>query len=72
MNRIYGIKENTNWFIRLFKFGNKRYTLYREENVIFHDDGWCWGNRWVRTTIENSDNLEYLDGKLDNLRASRV
>ena len=70
-NVLYGIEENKNWFVRVFKRQGKQYTLYSEREVRVNVESWMWENIWVKDIILNSNDLESLNKKLDNLRVIR-
>lgn len=65
--KIYYIETNKSWFKRYFKRGMKKYSLCKTYAVKVYDS-WCWDERWVVDVIENSDDLDYLETKLKNLK----
>ena len=66
--KIYYIETNKSWFKRMFKRKGKMYSLCVTYTSRRHDDGWCWREDWITDVIDNSDNLEFLNGKLANLK----
>lgn len=70
--RLYYIEENKRWFSRVFLREGKRYSLCVEREVMYRADSWCYETLWEKGVIESSNNLKYLQRKLENLRVVNI